>query len=138
MSELTRKELIFVFDDNEAIRLLLHLHLRQAGYEVRVFEDALEGGRAMLESPPDLLISDVEMPYMDGLEFLGAMKTDPRVARVPTIMLTSRTDAGTEMAAANAGAVRFLIKPVRRDDLLQAVEQVLSRSRVGGLLSGGA
>lgn len=138
MAELSRKDVIFVFDDNEAIRLLLRLHLQHAGYEVRVFEDAVEGGRAMLEAPPDLLISDVEMPYMDGLEFLGAMKTDPRVARVPTIMLTSRADAGTEMTAANAGAARFLTKPVRRDDLLQAVEQVLSRSRVGGLLSGGA
>jgi chemosensory pili system protein ChpA (sensor histidine kinase/response regulator) len=91
----------------------------------------------LLESPPDLLISDVNMPYMDGLEFLGAMKTDPRVARVPTIMLTSRTDEETEMAAANAGAARFLTKPLRRNDLIQAVEEVLSKKRVGGLLPGG-
>lgn len=128
-------EIIFVFDDNEAIRSLVRLHLQRAGYAVRVFEDAVEGGRAMLESPPDLLICDVKMPYMNGIEFLGAMKTDPRVARVPTIMLTSSTDADIEMAAANAGAVCFLTKPLRRDDLIQAVDQVLSRKRVGGLLS---
>jgi DNA-binding response OmpR family regulator len=136
MSEPDRKPLIFVFDDNEAMRTLIQLHLQRAGYEVHVFEDAVEGGTAMLETPPDLLISDVNMPYMDGLEFLGAMKTEPRVARVPTIMLTSRTDAETEMAAANLGAVRFLTKPLRQDDLLQAVEQVLSKVRVGGLLPG--
>ncbi|MBE0614414.1 MAG: response regulator [Burkholderiales bacterium] len=138
MTEPDRKALIFVFDDNEAIRSLVRIHLQQAGYEVHAFEDAVEGGRVMLESPPDLLICDVNMPYMDGLEFLGAMKTDPRVARVPTIMLTSRTDEETEMAAANAGAARYLTKPLRRDDLLQAVAQVLSKSRVGGVLPKGA
>ncbi|MBE0621760.1 MAG: DNA-binding response regulator, partial [Burkholderiales bacterium] len=52
MAESDRKPLIFVFDDNEAIRTLVRIHLQQAGYEVRVFEDAVEGGRAMLESPP--------------------------------------------------------------------------------------
>ncbi len=132
MAEADRKPLIFVFDDNEAIRTLVRIHLQQAGYEVRVFEDAVEGGRAMLESPPDLLISDVNMPYMDGLEFLGAMKTDPSVARIPTILFTARADADTEMAAANAGAACFLTKPLRRDDLIQAVEQVLSGTRIGG------
>ena len=134
MNEAERKALIYIFDDNEAIRSLIRIHLQQAGYAVRAFEDAVEGGRVMLESPPDLLICDVNMPYMDGLAFLGAMRTDPRVARVPTIMLTSRTDEETEMAAANAGAARFLTKPLRRDDLLQAVAQVLSKSRVGGVL----
>ena len=136
MTEPDRKPLIYVFDDNEAMRTLIRMHLQRAGYEVRVFEDAVEGGQAMLEFPPDLLISDVNMPYMDGLEFLGAMRTDPRVARVPTIMLTSRTDAETEMAAANAGAARFLTKPLRQDHLLQSVQQVLSKTRIGGVLPG--
>ena len=136
MTDPDRKPVIFVFDDNEAMRTLVRIHLQQAGYEVRAFEDAVEGGKAMLESPPDLLISDVNMPYMDGLEFLQAMKSDPRAARVPTIMLTSRTDEETATAAAIAGAVRFLNKPLRRDDLLQAVQQVLSRVRVGGVLPG--
>ena len=137
MAENEKKATIFVFEDNEVIRNLIRIHLQQAGYAVRAFEDAVEGGKAMLESPPDLLISDINMPYMDGLEFLGAMKTDPRVARIPTILLTSRTDEETEIAAANVGAARFLNKPLRKDDLLQAVEQVLSRSRVGSPLPGG-
>jgi len=128
---------IFVFEDNEVIRNLIRIHLQQAGYAVRAFEDAVEGGKAMLDAPPDLLISDINMPYMDGLEFLGAMKTDPRVARIPAILLTSRTDEETELEAANVGAARFLTKPLRKDDLLQAVEQVLSRARIGGLPSPG-
>ena len=133
MAENEKKATIFVFEDNEVIRNLIRIHLQQAGYAVRAFEDAVEGGKAMLESPPDLLISDINMPYMDGLEFLGAMKTDPRVARIPTILLTSRTDEETEMAAATVGAARFLTKPLRKDELLQAVEQVLSRARIGSL-----
>lgn len=131
MTEPDRKALIFVFDDNEAIRTLLRIHLQHAGYAVRVFEDALEGGRALLDFPPDLLICDINMPYMDGLEFLGAMKIDSGVARVPVIVLTSRTDSDTEMAASNAGAACFLTKPLRRDDLLQAVEQALAGKRIG-------
>lgn len=130
MTEPAGKASIFVFDDNEAIRTLVRIHLQQAGYEVRVFEDAVEGGRAMLDSPPDLLISDVNMPYMDGLAFLAAMRTDPRLARIPVIMLTSRTDAEAEMAAANSGAAQFLTKPLRRDDLLLAVQQVLSKAGI--------
>ena len=128
-----QKALIFVFDDNEAIRTLVRIHLQQAGYAVRAFEDAVEGGRAMLDTPPDLLICDINMPFLDGLEFLVAMKTDVRVARVPTIVLTSRTDEDTEMAAANAGAAAFLTKPLRRGDLIRSVEQVLSRRRVGSM-----
>jgi CheY-like chemotaxis protein len=85
-----------------------------------------------------LLISDYDMPYLDGLKFLSAMRTDPRVARVPAIMLTSSTDAHVEMGAADAGAAFFLTKPLRRDDLIQAVERVLSRKRIGGVLPGGA
>ena len=138
MSDTDRKPRIYVFDDNEAIRTLVRIHLQQAGYEVQAFEDAVEGGKAMLEAPPDLLICDVNMPFMDGLTFVGAMKTDPRVARVPIIMLTSRTDEETEIAAANAGAARYLTKPLRRDELLQVVQQVLSRVRVGGVLPGGS
>lgn len=138
MSGPERKEVIFVFDDNADMRTLVRLHLQRAGYEVRAFEDAVEGGRAMLESPPDLLIIDYNMPYLDGVKFLGAMRTDPRVARVPAIMLTSSTDAHVEMAATDAGAALFLTKPLRRDDLIQAVERVLSRKRGGGLLPGGA
>lgn len=136
MTDLHRKTLIFVIDDNEAMRTLIRLHLQREGYEVRAFEDALEGGRAMLDSPPDLLICDINMPYMDGLEFLAAMKSDPQTARIPTIMLTSRTDEETQTAAAIAGAVRFLTKPLKRDDLVQAVDQVLSRKRIGGLTFG--
>ena len=137
MTEPDRKARIYVFDDNEAIRTLVRIHLQQAGYEVQAFEDAVEGGKAMLESPPDLLICDVNMPFMDGLTFVGAMKSEPRVARVPIIMLTSRTDEETEIAAANAGVAHFLIKPLRRDELLQVVQQILSRTRIGGVLPGG-
>ena len=133
MTESERKALIYVFDDSEAIRMLLRIHLQQAGYEVRLFEDAVEGGKALLESAPDLLICDYEMPYMTGLEFLTAMQADARFARVPSIMLTGRRDPETEMAASNLGTACFLTKPLRRDELIHAVEQVLSGKLVGRL-----
>ena len=125
MSETKRKSVIYVFDDNEVMRLLMRMHLENAGYEVHVFEDAVDGARAMLGSPPDLLISDVNMPYLDGLELLDALKTDTRTAKVPTIMVTSRTDPLTEMRAVEGGAARFLTKPLDRQLLLEAVEKVL-------------
>lgn len=129
MAELDKKAVVYVFDDNEVIRMLIDMHLRQAGFEVHAFEDAVEGGKALLDTPPDLLICDIDMPFMNGLEFLGTLNADSSVRKVPTIVLTARTDADTETAASIAGADCFLTKPVQRENLLRMVNDVLSRGR---------
>ena len=110
---------ILVVDDDESLRQLLRLHLSSAGYEVLVAEDAIAAGYLVLRQPPDLIISDVNMPHMDGFEFVAALKADKTLPNIPVIFLTSVEDGddrGKEL-----GAVAYITKPVRADRLLELV-----------------
>lgn len=118
--------LIYVLDDNQVMCSLICMHLQNAGYRVQGFVDAVEGGKALMASPPDLLVLDIAMPYLDGLELLSAMSTDDKTRHIPTIMVTARTDSDAELAAKAAGALRYLTKPLQRQQLLDAVREVLA------------
>ena len=110
---------ILVVDDDESIRELLRLHLSAAGYAVQVAEDAIAAGYLVLRSPPDLIISDVNMPHMDGFEFVAALKADKSLPSIPVIFLTS-VEEGDHRGKA-LGAVGYVTKPVRADYLLALV-----------------
>jgi len=112
---------ILIVDDDESIRELLRLHLSSAGYDVRVAEDAIAAGYMVLRSPPDLIISDVNMPHMDGFEFIEALKSDKTLPSIPVIFLTS-VEEGDHRGKA-LGAVGYVTKPVRADRLLSLVAQ---------------
>jgi len=110
---------ILVVDDDESIRELLRLHLGSAGYDVQVAPDAIAAGYMVLRRVPDLIISDVKMPHMDGFEFIAALKSDKSLPYIPVIFLTSIEDGdgrGKEL-----GAVGYITKPVRADRLLELV-----------------
>ena len=110
---------ILIVDDDESIRELLRMHLSSAGYEVSVAEDAIVAGYMVLRSPPDLIISDVNMPHMDGFEFVEALKADKSLPAIPVIFLTS-VEEGDHRGKA-LGAVGYVTKPVRADTLLALV-----------------
>jgi len=110
---------ILIVDDDESLRELLQLHLSAAGYEVHVAADAIAAGYMVLRSPPDLIITDVNMPHMDGFEFIAALRADKTVPKMPVIFLTSVEDGDHRGKA--LGAVGYVTKPVRADWLLQLV-----------------
>ena len=112
---------ILVVDDDESIRDLLRLHLSAAGYEVQVAADAISAGYMVLRSPPDLIITDINMPHMDGFEFIAALKADKSLPRIPVIFLTSVEDG--DQRGKELGAVGYVTKPVRADRLLSLVAQ---------------
>jgi len=112
---------ILVVDDDESIRELLRLHLSSAGYEVQVAEDAIAAGYLVLKGPPDLIITDVSMPHMDGFEFVAALRADSALPRIPVIFLTSVEDG--DARGRELGAVGYVTKPVRADRLLSLVAQ---------------
>lgn len=120
-----RKPLIYVLEDNQVMCSLICLHLQQGGYDVRGFEDAVEGGKALLDQPPDLLVLDIMLPYLDGLDLLRAMRTDERTRNMPVVILTSRTDTEAELEAKAAGAAGYLNKPLQRQALIDAVGKAL-------------
>jgi CheY-like chemotaxis protein len=112
---------ILVVDDDEGIRDLLRLHLTSAGYEVQVAADAIAAGYIVLQAPPDLIITDVNMPHMDGFEFVAALKADTSLPSIPVIFLTSVDDGDSR--SRELGAVGYVTKPVRADRLLSLVAQ---------------
>ena len=114
---------ILVVDDVRYVRELLRLHLAGAGYEVELAEDGIQAAHAMLQNPPDLVICDLQMPYMGGLEFLAAMRVERSVAGIPVVILSAHADARD--AASAAGATDFLLKPIRSDDLLATLARHL-------------
>jgi CheY-like chemotaxis protein len=112
---------ILVVDDDEGLRELIRLHLASAGYEVSTAPDAISAGYQVLRSPPDLILTDVNMPHMDGFEFVAALKADTTLPYIPVIFLTSVTDG--DHRGKELGAVGYLTKPVRADRLLELVSQ---------------
>jgi DNA-binding response OmpR family regulator len=110
---------VVVIDDDVSMRELISIHLRNAGYEVFAEPDAVEGGRAILKILPDLVVCDVEMPYMTGYELVEALKTHATTKNIPVVFLTVRDDVSEK--AAKLGAAAYLRKPLTADRLLEVV-----------------
>jgi CheY-like chemotaxis protein len=118
---------ILIIDDDESMRDLLRLHLTGAGYEVLVAEDAIAAGYMVLKHPPDLIISDINMPHLDGFEFIAALRADKTVPHIPVIFLTSVEEG--DHRGKSLGAVGYINKPVRADRLLALVAQHVTGGR---------
>lgn len=124
-----KKIRILIIDDDLGFRDLLRIHLSAMGYEVQVAEDAVDGGRALLANAPDLIISDINMPFLDGFELLSLLHADESTASIPVILLSGRSDGDTMAKAVELGAADYLTKPVTRDQLLESIEACLSRAK---------
>ena len=125
-----KKTRILIIDDDVGFRDLLRLHLSAAGYQVQLADDGVTGGRALLAQTPDLIVSDLNMPFLDGFELLSLLRSDPETAKIPVILLSGRSDGDTMAKAVELGAADFLIKPVTRDQLFESIEACLSRTKV--------
>ena len=103
---------ILVVDDEESIRRILELNLTRAGYSVHTAQNGSDALTKLLTNDYDLLISDVLMPKMDGLEFLGRLM---RLRPMPVVMISTLTERGAEvtMRALELGAVDFVEAPNR-------------------------
>lgn len=122
------KPRILIIDDNAGFRELLRIMLSNEGYAVVEAEDAVEGGKAMLAGQLDLVICDIDMPYMDGLELLSALRSDPATASLKVILVSGRKDNETLIKAEQFGALDFLVKPVTRERLLESIVSCLNRA----------
>ena len=118
---------ILVLDDEAMIRGLLKLHLGNAGYDILEAEDAIVGGHLVIACAPDLIICDVDMPYMDGYQFVSALKSDPTTSEIPVVFLT--TDGNVADHAKRLGAAAYLNKPVMADRLVRVVGHVLKEAQ---------
>jgi DNA-binding response OmpR family regulator len=121
MSEETRAYILIV-DDDASVRELLKLQLVGEGYEVELADDAIVAGRALMRTPPDLMLVDVAMPYLDGVDFVAALKADTTVPEVPVVFITGH---GEVLSRAQALGVECLMKPFTTEELLEVVRREL-------------
>jgi len=122
------KKRILIIEDDADFRNLLRIHLSLAGYALEVAEDGVEGGKALLERPPDLVLSDVNMPFLGGFELLSLMHADEQTASIPVILLSGSTDDDTMSRAMKLGAADFLTKPVTLEDLKGSIKACLAKA----------
>jgi len=122
---------VFVADDNPSILLGLDRALKARGYEVRTAATGSGVLRLMQEHPraPDLVLLDVMMPEMSGIDVLRALRRDDRWADVPVVLITATNDGALPVSALRDGAVDFLTKPFRLDELLARVDAHVTRNR---------
>lgn len=118
---------VLVVDDDVCARELLYLHLPDAGYKVLLAEDAMIAGHYLLDERVDLLVTDIDMPYMDGLDLVRAMRNDPAVSGMPVVFVTGNGEH--EARAKQLGAVAYLRKPVRAELLLGTVAEHVRTAR---------
>ena len=116
---------ILVVDDSPTIVSILRDMLKSEGYRVRCAysgEDALEH---LTEETPDLIILDVLMPHMSGLELLSKIKMSPATVSIPVIMLTASGKNDDVLAGYKLGADYYITKPFKQTELLNGIERVL-------------
>lgn len=114
-----------VVDDQQTIRSLVRNGLREIGLsDIREAVDGEDGLRSLLASPVNLVISDYNMPKLDGLTFLRAVRTAPQLKGVGFIMLTGRADNDLVQRAVQFGVNNYLVKPFTVATLRQKLEDV--------------
>ena len=118
---------ILVIEDEPAVHTLLRKQLTANGYQVTVAADGLDGLMKLESLRPDLVISDVMMPNLDGIEFVKAIKQHEATQRIPVIFLTAKSDPRSMIEGINVGARFYVTKPFQIDDLLSKVRRALGR-----------
>ena len=118
---------ILLVDDDENLIKLLHISLKKADYIVITSSNAEKAITIAEEERPDLIISDVNMPEMDGLEFCSIIRQKSKVPMVPFIFLSNLKDPESIIHGFRAGADEFLHKPIDRKDLLNNVKKLIER-----------
>jgi len=116
---------ILLVDDTRTLLSLIQVYLM--GWQIEFLEakDGLEGLAKAREARPDLIVSDVRMPGMDGFELCAAVRADPDLFQTPLVLLTSLNDDTSRKKGKLVGASAFLTKPVSVDELRRTVGTLL-------------
>lgn len=116
---------IMIVDDSTSLRQVVGIALRGAGYDVLEGSDGKDALRKLVGQKVHLIISDVNMPNMDGISFVTELKRMPRYKFTPVIMLTTETREDRKLEGQAAGAKAWVTKPFKPELLLSAVQKLV-------------
>jgi two-component system cell cycle response regulator len=119
---------VLVVDDSEITRAILARTLRGAGFEVLEARDGVEGALVALREMPAVVVTDLEMPTLDGFPLLRLLKADPASAHIPVLILTSHGEAASRFWGLRTGADAYLTKDHRPQQLVETVTQLAART----------
>lgn len=126
---MSTRKLVLVVDDERDITELLAYNLKRAGYDVATAASGRQALAAVETRIPDLIVLDVMLPELSGIEVAGRLRANPRVAHVPIVMLTAKTEEVDQVVGLTVGADDYVTKPFSMKVLLARVEAVLRRTQ---------
>ena len=116
---------ILTVDDSASIRQMVSFTLKQAGYNVVEAEDGKDGLSKAKGNQVDLVITDLNMPNMNGLELISALRGEASYKFTPILMLTTESDDSKKTQGKQAGATGWIVKPFNPEQLLKVIQRVL-------------
>ena len=129
MDAIENDRVVVVADDSISVRKFVGRMLEKAGYRVKLASDGLEASELVAQIGCHLVITDLEMPRMNGYEFMAHLRQDPVTRKIPVLVVTSRAGAKHRDRAIKEGASAFLTKPVQEDQLIATVEELIGAEK---------
>ncbi|MFA5190334.1 MAG: response regulator, partial [Verrucomicrobiia bacterium] len=121
------KKLILIIEDEVDMANLIELHLREAGYDTMTANDGVLGLEEAIKHTPDLVLLDMELPRMHGLEVCRRLRSTPATRHIPTLVVSSLSSTEMKVQGLHTGADDYLTKPFKPAELLARVEALLRR-----------
>lgn len=118
---------ILVVDDDKTTRKMVSLILKSKGYEVVTAENGMDGLQKLGLEQINLILTDMNMPYMDGIEFTKQVRTNPEIAHIPIVMLTTEADEEEKQRAFKAGVDDYLVKPATAEQIVESMKKIIKK-----------
>ncbi|MDZ7710214.1 MAG: response regulator [Roseovarius sp.] len=115
---------VLAIDDSATMRNLLYATLSGAGFDVRLAEDGAVGLQRLAEVVPDVIVTDINMPNLDGLGFIESVRRNQQKRALPILVLTTESGSELKERARKAGATGWIVKPFDESKLIGAIERV--------------
>jgi two-component system, chemotaxis family, chemotaxis protein CheY len=115
---------VLAVDDSRTMRDMLRLALTEAGFDVSLAEDGVDGLEVLKGIAPQVIITDINMPNMDGFGFIENVRKTEKDRATPILVLTTESAAELKMRAKDAGATGWIVKPFDKEKLVSAIKRV--------------
>lgn len=119
------KPLVLIADDEEDIKIILKMYLENEGFEVATAYDGLDAMNRIKERRPDVILMDIMMPVLDGIEVTKRLKAADETKDIPIVILTAAAQSSMAEKAINVGAADYIAKPFEPDNVRDVIHKIL-------------